>query len=1403
MSENIPNTESFNQYFLRCYTDMGSPKRSVLTIDTLITKATEMNARAVSLTDVTMYSYEDFLSRAKKAKTTFKIIPGLHLYVVDTLDDETSFPRSLVLYANDNQGLHLLYRIATESQKHILTIGGLDYPTLDKNALSALISKENGQKHLSSFSGGEGGVLSNFKALYQAKQQHVRDLKTKINTTLNLQTSIAAISKNIEDLKVRQTDLIKISKLTFDAEEALLASQENPDKEKCAELFRKKESVKRAGEEAQSLKVKLKALDKERKNLVNELTTLICLPKEENFSDTYVAEFIANTQNTISSLVKEIESEGSIEERIINEMQFYDALFSHGYFYVELQNHGSLKEKEEMYLLAKLAEENDIPTIATNTSFMEKPEDIEKRQYIRSMAENRWVKAELGEENKYLRSVTLSFAALAGAVTDPYAVKAFQMQDTFVSKISIQEEKDEHYPKYPCTEFTEETEKRFHEIQKFVTLNDREFSKADKLLTVKAFDGLRTHYSAPSKELFERFQKELNIIMSMGFSDYFLIVQDFLDVGRRCGHMPLHRIQDLSSSIKNMTIEEMNQYINEDQSLPGLTIGPGRGSAAGSVVTFSLGITSIDPLKHGLLFERFLNPKRVSMPDIDSDFSKSEFEYGVRDIVIEYVSKKYGQDGVCGIATPSTLAARAAIKTIARIHGAKKKNSTTAFLKTGEAINRYIPNKPGVELKDFEKDIETAFEKDQDALKILQLAKSVEGLNVNFGRHACGNIIVGNRDVGAFAPLMMDKDSGQWKIEMNAELAEENKFLKMDFLGLKNLNIITKTLRLIYKNTGKNIDPLTLPEDSAVYRNIFTKGKTNAVFQFESAGMKKMLKRFEPEQFSDLILLVACYRPGPLQYLDGIIERKHGRQAEENAVTKISKYSSKLREIVSPTYYALVYQEQIMEVFKSLAGYDMGGADNVRRAMGHKKMDILTAEKKNFVYGNPEKEIAGAIHNGIKEQDALDLFEEMIEFAKYSFNKSHAAAYAELAYITAYLKLYYPIEFYTATLNFTSFDKYPGLFNEARSFNVNIHVPDVNLSMEGFTEKDNTIYFGLSGIKGIGQAQSQKIREKGQNFADIYDFFINTDAGNSDIEKLIDAGALDNFHYTRNSLKAVLPMITSSRDLIKKEKKKLADAQNMLLDLEQNGTVSREKYHITTKALPTKKKLEEKIEKSEANMKKVLESFRMILIPKGHPDDLKENLKKEKELLGMYISGSPLDGFVKGDNISDISDVTPGKVKVMGILNDIHIAKRKSDNAEMAFCTLSDRSGSMPISIFADQYQKFKDFLFEDRVVTITGLVKADTSNDSSDDNEKYQLIVWNMEKPQEKRSEYFLFLEQGIKDYVKYLPEISKYRAKGDEQHPVTGHRLNIQLGISGKIITLAFTVTDEIKKYFEIEEL
>ena len=911
-------------------------------------------------------------------------------------------------------------------------------------------------------------------------------------------------------------------------------------------------------------------------------------------------------------------------------------------------------------------------------------------------------------------------------------------------------------------------------------------SKADKLLITKTLKGIPNLYSEITEEIKDRVWHELNTIINMGFSDYFLIVQDFLDLGRRCGHMPDERLAYLSEHHEEMTISELNEYINADQSMPGMTIGPGRGSAAGSIVAFALGITSIDPIKNGLLFERFLNPERVSMPDIDSDLSKSDFKYGVRDIVIDYVCKKYGAGGVCGITTPNTLAAKASIVNISRIHGARK-GDKTMFYRLKDQMNGLVSDEPNAVLADADEAIREKFANNKDAEEILNMAEAVEGLNINFGRHACGNIIVGDGDVGAHAPLLKDEETGQWKIQIDAETSESLGFLKMDFLGLKNLNLITKTVRDILQHTGKSVDPLRIPEDPAVYKNIFAAGKTFSIFQFESEGMRKMLTKFEPESFMDIVLLVACYRPGPMQYLDGIIARKHGKPAEQNAVTRIASYYKPFSEIVSQTYMALVYQEQIMQTFR-MVGFSLGKADNVRRAMGHKKMDILVAEKQNFVYGNKEEGIKGAIEVGIREKDALALFDEMIEFAKYSFNKSHAAAYAQVAYITAWLKNYFPTEFYAAALGFADFDKYGALISEASSFGVQVQAPDVNKSEVQFSGRDGKVWFGFSGIKGIGASVASNIR-KGCEYKTLAEFVIQSPIKLATAKLLLEAGAFDCFCSSRRAMAEILPDMYVEKERITKAEILKKQCEAMLDDLNAGKELDRVKYGIKTKSLPTKEKLEAKIATAENTQQEAKDAIRQEIIPvKEFPDNRRERLDSERKLLGIYVTGNPLDSYEIPQNALKICNLEErNSGTVCGVITDVKRTVKKSTNEQIAFLTLEDKTGKINVCVFAEAYPKYEHLFQEGNVVIVTGRIAPDKR--SAEDEHRLQIIARDITEAIEHRDGYLLILQEDLSTWAKVRNTVLRCIEEN-------GHPLTLKFMITGKEIPTSYVVSPRIRK-------
>lgn len=976
-----------------------------------------------------------------------------------------------------------------------------------------------------------------------------------------------------------------------------------------------------------------------------------------------------------------------------------------------------------------------------------------------------------------------------------------------------------------------------------VTLNTIAKTESDHLLVKKTEAGIQWRFGDHfTDEEIKKTEYELNTIISMGFSDYFLIVQDFLDVGRRIGYMPEDRINYLAENVDKMSIEQMNDYINADQSMPGMTIGPGRGSAAGSLVTYLLGITSVNPITNDLLFERFLNPERVSMPDIDSDLSKSEFEYGVRDIVLEYVKKKYGHDGVCGIVTPSTLAPKEAVKSMARICGSKrvvelsKKKKISSkeeesikqyYLRLYDYLSKEIPNEPKIGFKKAvseEADItlenalrnkiaETFTTKDteppldrfnsgyirtgkevrNDLSEILDFAVRVEGLNKNYGKHACGEIIADNGHIASYAPMMWSKKYG-WEIQMNAEDAEASGLLKMDFLGLKNLNVITKILREIYQNEGKKIDVLNLPEEPEVFQKIYSKGLTNSVFQFESDGMKNMLKRFKPTCFSDVVLLVACYRPGPMQYLDGIIARKHGEKAEENAVTKIAESCEWFRKIVSPTYYALVYQEQIMQVFRGV-GYSMGGADNVRRAMGHKKMDILVAEKQNFIYGNEEKHINGAIKSGIDEEDAKMLFDEMIDFAKYSFNKSHAAAYALLGYITAYLKYHFPAEFYAAALNFTEAKKYPKLISEAKELGVSVKGPDINRSEPGFTARNGVVYFGYSSIKGMGS--SLVTRKKYASFAE---FIKDTKLGQSKIRIMIEAGVFDCFSRNRAALLAVLPDYSGYKAAMAKAEKDLELYEAMKNDLDNGIALDRAKYKIKTKRLPNAASVATKITTLQERIKNAKTGISEVVIPYNQVyEDVSKKLAAEKELLGTYVSGHPLDAYGTPDehNCKNIGDTEIGYMQLFGMVSGLRVTKRRSDGAPMCFFNLEDQTGAIPVCCFTAAYKKYGSLISDGAVLEIAGVKRiandsnqdTQTSDDDDEEETSYEFIIdskgKNAVKVGEKKGKTYIGVCNGAECLPDIIAKVNPYRRN-------SGNIINIADSVTGEIYRLSGHYSD-----------
>lgn len=861
-----------------------------------------------------------------------------------------------------------------------------------------------------------------------------------------------------------------------------------------------------------------------------------------------------------------------------------------------------------------------------------------------------------------------------------------------------------------------------------------------------AIQGINERYAnvseqkIPHEMLIKRAAYELNIIINMGFADYLLIVSDYLKIGLAIGHMPDDRIEYLRAHMQEMSIQEMMAYIEADQTYPGMTIGLGRGSAAGSIVAYALHITNLEPITYGLLFERFLNPERVSMPDIDSDLSNAKVIYGVRDIVIEYVSKKYGKDAVCSIVTKATLKAKAAIDEVTRVMMSKQAQTMgisvddeqlkREFYSLADNMKSLIPtDDPNVTFSSEVTDgvtvadtIRNKFAGNERALQILEYAVQLEGVNINYGKHAAGVVIADNGDVGAYGALMYDEEIG-WKFQMDGPDVEGMAgLLKMDFLGLTTLNTITAAVRYIRQNTGIYIDCDNIPDEPEVYKEIFSKANTFGVFQFESEGAKKILKNFKPDCFEDLIIINAINRPGPAQYIEPITLKKHGQKVSETAFDKIPQ----IQDILAPTYGYPVYQEQVMQIFQKMGQYSLGGADEIRRAMSKKKKYIIEENREIFVHGgnlenhdtHTSTPVAGAESIGIPAQFAYDVYDSIQDFAKYGFNKSHAAVYAKTAYITAWLKYRYPVEFFTAYINTVDKDKdkLEEALKDARRNGVKIVAPDINRSRGPFTCDHEAMYYGFNRL-GL----AEKIKSETHDYTGMDDFIIRTSMSKKTIVTLIEAGAFDRFTSSRTALKKVLPAYLDYKTEYEKAAEKYNDYTRLLADMDAGLPIDKANYGMKNrKTLPSRNQILTTIDSSRIAMQDAEALIKAQVIPdKQFPDDMLDKLNAEKRHLKAYISGHPLEvyGTPESYNCVPLGNPQQGSCHIMGIVSNLRVTTQKKDpTKQMAFFTLEDLTGSIPVCVFSEAYANCDQLMLENNaVLLLNGYIKQDTrSNDGT-----------------------------------------------------------------------------------------
>jgi len=744
----------------------------------------------------------------------------------------------------------------------------------------------------------------------------------------------------------------------------------------------------------------------------------------------------------------------------------------------------------------------------------------------------------------------------------------------------------------------------------------------DSYLRKLAEEGLRKRFENPGPEVTQRLNRELAVIEKMGFAGYFLVVWDFISFARSRG----------------------------------IPVGPGRGSAAGSLVAYSLGITNIDPLRYGLLFERFLNPERISMPDMDIDFC-----YERRGEVIEYVTKKYGEENVSQIITFGTLGAKAVIRDVARAMGMTYAD--------GDKIAKMVPNTLNISLEEAVRDsvpLREAVDKRPEVAELMETAKVLEGLTRHASTHAAG-VVISNEPLIEHVPLYKGA-KGEITTQYAMGAIEKIGLLKMDFLGLRTLTVIANTAKLIQQSRGVSVDVERIPLDDAATFQLLSEAKTFGVFQLESTGMRDLLRQLRPNRIEDIIALVALFRPGPMQLIPDFIERKHGR-------TKVVYDHPLMEEILRDTYGIMVYQEQVMRIASDLAGFSMGEADILRRAMGKKNPELMAEQRKKFVNG--------AVAHGVPEKKAERVFGFMEQFAGYGFNKSHSAAYALIAYQTAYLKANYSVEFMAALLTseMADTDKIVKYIDECRTMGIQVLPPDVNESSNDFTVVGDKIRFGLVAVKNVGEAAIQSIlasrRDEGR-FCDLFDFCERVDlrlVNKRVIESLIKCGAFDSLGVRRAQLMAVVDKAMEAASAAQRDR---AHGQGSLLDVLSAGTGTPRQRG----ALPE--------------------------VPEW---DRPQLLAGEKETLGFYVTGHPLTEHrallarhttVTTEDLPSLQDKST--VKLGAIVSAVKEISTKNGE-RMAFVTLEDLAGSVETVVFPDLYRSSMLHLAKDSVVLVKGQV--------------------------------------------------------------------------------------------------
>ena len=1016
---------------------------STQTPEEIVERASKLGCQNITLTDHgTLMGIDDFMEAGEKYH--INTIPGVEAYLEGK--------QHLILIAKDYEGFLAISHATRDANMHQVSSGynkNLVYPIMTKEILETF----RGNTHVFATSACIGGPIASILLQKRREEQVLRrqEERTKESAAIYLKAEASyqeAIQK-IEKLNEERKQYTKYTTKTY--ERRMIRKQEESQKLKTAILQLKEKDNRSKREEAslEQMQKKQQTADKEAEEMTALFTNSTKILKEIDLeldgwkkSRNEQKKRIDQTKNRflkfqkVKEKLEDLKKQDleTVYEKAKEEALYLKTLFPA--FYLELQYHGLEDEAYVMPILVRIARETGIPLIAANDAHMLDNSDqaLKARQILRF----NYFKThqELGQPDRemFLKTDEELYQMLTQIIDKDAVEEAMENLQT-LSECRVIFPKEKHYPKV-------ESEHSFDELL--------DHAREER---IRAGEWDRVHE--------ERLQKEREIIHSMGYVDYHMVVRDFCIMGRKLGVVPKEALPDMP-----IQYEQALKWIKDKGYQIGVGVGPGRGSAVGSLVCYLLGITNLDPVKYDLLFERFLNPERVSMPDIDTDIKTS-----LRPYLIQFIKQKHGEKAVASISTVMRYAGRGALKMATRdradelygkLPSKERKIQKSQYSDRLTKVSDFIPEMWDGDLSSLEPEFLAEFSEKEERL-IWERAKLIEGKVSSTSVHAGGIVISDNEDLCDYVPLLWREDKQTWATQCDMIRVEQKGMLKMDLLGLNTLDCISDTMNLIWNRYGVAVDLDHLPFEDAVFREIYAAGNTNSVFQFESGGMKKMLQDFQPSCIEDIILLVAAYRPGPMQFLDHIIAVKHGQASPKYLIPE-------LEPILSKTYSAIIYQEQVMQIFKDLAGYSLGQADLVRRAMSKKKIEKLVVEREAFIYGDLSRNISGCQAKGISADAANALFDEIMDFARYAFNKSHAAAYAMVSYQTAWLKYHYPAEFLCAMFNNKTQDGYSPIIEDCNHYGIKLLPPDINRSYYGFTvegEEGAAIRFGFSGIKGI------------------------------------------------------------------------------------------------------------------------------------------------------------------------------------------------------------------------------------------------------------------------------------------------------------------------------------------------